>query len=262
MPKEQSMLLEGKKGIVVGVANSRSIAWGIARSLHKHGAQIAFTCQTEKLLSKAKALTDAEMSQSLLYLCDACDDDQVQDVFRQIGQTWGKVDFLVHSIAFANREDLDGDYVNTSRDGFALSMDVSAYTLNSLTRAVLPYMETSGGSVLAMSYLGAERVVPGYNVMGVSKAALECSVRYLAFDLGKHNIRVNAISAGPVNTLAARGIANFSKMFKASAQRAPLQKNTTIEEVGDTALYLISELGRGVTGEVIHVDNGLHLLAQ
>ncbi len=255
------MLLQGKKGVIVGTANKRSIAWGIAQALHKQGAEIALTCQTEKLLGKVQALTDAEMPNSSLYVCDACDNAQIQDVFQQIGQKFGSIDFLVHSIAFANKEDLDGAFVDTSREGFKLSMDVSAYTLSSLTKAALPFM-SKGGSVVALTYLGAERVIPGYNMMGVAKAALECSVRYLAFDLGPQKIRVNAISAGPVNTLAARGLANFTDMLKAAANRAPLRDNTTIEEVGDTALYLISDLGRGVTGELIHVDNGLHLLAQ
>lgn len=255
------MLLQGKKGIIVGAANKRSIAWGIAQSLHRAGAEIAFTCQNERLQEKVLPLVESEMSGSKLYICDAGDDAQISSVFQQIGADLGRIDFLIHSIAFANREDLDGEFVSTSRDGFKLALDVSAYTLTALTQAALPFM-TEGGSIVALSYLGAERVIPGYNVMGVAKAALECSVRYLAHDLGAKNVRVNAISAGPVNTLAARGIAGFTEMLKAAAERAPLKHNTTIEEVGDTALYLVSDLSRGMTGELLHVDNGLHLLAQ
>jgi enoyl-[acyl-carrier protein] reductase I len=254
------MLLKGKKGIIVGVANKRSIAWGIAQSLHREGAQLAFTCQIQKLLDKVKVLTDKDMSNSEHYVCDATNEEQVKDIFKQIGASFGQIDFLIHSIAFANKADLEGAFVDTSLEGFNLALDVSAYTLKSLTQAALPYM-THGGSVVAMTYLGAERVIPGYNVMGVAKAALECSVRYLANDLGSNNVRVNAISAGPVNTLAARGIAHFTDMLKLAAERAPLRRNTTLDEIGDTGLYLVSDLSRGVTGEVIHVDNGLHLLA-
>ncbi|OED34378.1 enoyl-ACP reductase [PVC group bacterium (ex Bugula neritina AB1)] len=255
------MLLEGKKGVIVGVANKRSIAWGIAKSLSREGATLALTCQTEKVKKKVEALVESENLQHSIHICDATNPSQMKESFNKIGEDFGNIDFLTHSIAFAQKEDLDGSFVDTSEDGFDLAMKVSTYTLTSLTRAALPWMK-NGGSIIALSYLGAEKVIPGYNVMGVAKAALEASVRYLAFDLGKKNIRVNAISAGPVNTLAARGIAHFTDMLKAAQNRAPLGRNTTIEEVGDTALYLTSELGRGVTGEVIHVDNGLHLLAQ
>ncbi|MCH7589576.1 enoyl-ACP reductase [PVC group bacterium] len=255
------MLLNNKKGVIVGVANKRSIAWAIAESLSREGAKLGFTYQTERLLEKVKSLVEGTMPGSPLCECDVSNDDHVKKAIDELGQALGKIDFLVHSVAFANKDDLNNGFVNTSRDGFKLSMDISAYSLVSLARAAAPYM-TEGGSIVAMTYLGSTRVVPGYNVMGVAKAALEASLRYLANELGAKNIRVNGISAGPINTLAARGLSSFTALLKYAAERSPFKRNTDPSEVGDTALFLVSNLSRGITGEIIHVDTGLHMLAQ
>jgi enoyl-[acyl-carrier protein] reductase I len=255
---EHCMLLSGKRGLIVGVANKHSIAWAIAQSAAGQGAQLFFNYQNDRLKENVEELV-ATLPGSKAFPCDAGDDAQIDSLMNHVGKEAGKLDFLIHSIAFAPREELTGQFVNTTRKGFATALDVSAYSLVALTRAALPLM-TEGGSVVTLTYLGAERVVPHYNVMGVAKAALEATVRYLAHDLGPRNIRVNAISAGPIKTLAARGISGISKMVDHHKDFAPLRRATEQGEVGDTALFLISPLGRGITGEVIYVDGGYNIL--
>jgi enoyl-[acyl-carrier protein] reductase I len=252
------MLLDGKKGLIIGVANKHSIAWAIAQSAASQGAKLLFNYQNERLKENVEELV-ATMPGSKAIACDVGDDAQIEALMSQVGKECGKLDFLVHSVAFAPREELMGQFVNTTRKGFAMALDVSAYSLVAVTRAAMPLM-TEGGSVVTLTYLGAERVVPHYNVMGVAKAALEATVRYLAYDLGPKNIRVNAISAGPIKTLAARGVSGISKMVDHHKEFAPLRRATEQGEVGDTALFLISPLGRGITGEVIYVDGGYHIL--
>lgn len=252
------MLLDGKKGLIFGVANKHSIAWAIAQSAAAHGAQLFFNYQNERLKENVEELV-ATLPGSKAFVCDAGDDTQVDALMTQVGKEAGKLDFLVHSIAFAPREELTGQFINTTRKGFATALDVSAYSLVALTRAALPLM-TDGSSIVTLTYLGAERVVPHYNVMGVAKAALEATVRYLAHDLGPKNIRVNAISAGPIKTLAARGVSGISKMVDHHKEFAPLRRATEQGEVGDTALFLVSSLARGITGEVIYVDGGYNIL--
>lgn len=254
-------LLEGKTGIVFGVANKRSIAWAIAQSLAKEGMRLAFTYQGERLKESVEALTSAAMPEALLLPCDVTKDEEITAVFERVGQEYGRLDALLHSVAFAPKEELEGDFINTSRDGFKLSHDISAYSLVALTRAALPLFEKSGGgSVLALSYYGAQKAVEGYNVMGVAKASLEASVRYLAANLGPRNVRVNAISAGPVNTLAARGIKGFTGMLKHHAERAPLRRNVELEEIGNAGLFLLSPMSSGITGEVMFVDCGYNIV--
>ena len=253
-------LLEGKKGLILGVANKRSIAWAIAQSTAASGAQLAFTYQGDRLKENVEELAGT-LAGSLVLPCDVTDESQVDAVFNKIRETWGGLDFIAHCIAYAKAEDLEGDYVKTKKDGFDTALGVSAYSLTLVAQKAAPLMEGRGGSIVTMTYLGGDRVTPGYNVMGVAKAALQASVRYLANDLGPKNIRVNAISAGPVNTLAARGISGFSEMLKAAREKSPLRRNTEAAEVGDAALFLVSALGRGVTGQVIFVDNGLSILA-
>ena len=252
------MLLDGKKGLIIGVANKHSIAWAIAQSTAGQGAQLYFNYQNDRLKDNVEELV-ATLPGSKAFPCDAGDDTQIEALMASVGKEAGKLDFLVHSIAFAPREELTGQFVNTTRKGFATALDVSAYSLVALTRSALPLM-TDGGAVVTLTYLGAERVVPHYNVMGVAKAALEATVRYLAHDLGPKNIRVNAISAGPIKTLAARGVAGISKMVDHHKEFAPLRRATEQGEVGDTALFLVSLLGRGITGEVIYVDGGYNIL--
>ncbi|MFZ2492495.1 MAG: enoyl-ACP reductase [Thermoanaerobaculia bacterium] len=254
-------LLEGKTGIVFGVANRRSIAWGIAQALSREGMRLAFTYQGERLREGVEALTTT-LPGSLLLPCDVSSDDAVRAVFEEVDASFGRLDALVHSVAFAPREDLEGDFVNTSREGFKVAHDISAYSLVGLTRAALPMFERNGGgSVLALSYYGAVKAVPGYNLMGVAKASLEASVRYLAANLGPRNIRVNGLSAGPVNTLAARGIKGFTEMMRHHADRAPLRRNVELEEVGNAAMFLISPLASGITGEIMYVDCGYNVVA-
>ena len=253
------MLLQGKKGVIVGVANKRSIAWGIAQAAAKAGARLAFTYQGERLKENVEELAQP-LDGSLLLPLDVTKDAEVAAMAETLKKDFGTVDFLVHAVAFARREELDGSFVDTSRDGYALAQDVSAYSLVALTRALLPLMEGREASVITLSYLGGERVVPNYNVMGVAKAALEMCVRYLAAELGPKGIRVNAISAGPVKTLAAAGISGFSKMLGVVQRNAPLRRNVTLDEIGDSAVFLLSSMSRGVTGEVIHVDSGYHVL--
>jgi enoyl-[acyl-carrier protein] reductase I len=247
-----------KKVAVFGVANERSIAWGIAEAMHKQGAKLAFSYAGEVLEKRVRPLAES-VNSDLVISCDVTKEDQVQSAFKQIADKWGTIDVLVHAIAFANREDLEGRFVDTSRDGFITALEISAYSLVALSRAAAPLM-TNGGSIVTLSYYGAEKVVPNYNVMGVAKAALEASVRYLAADLGPSNIRVNAISAGPIKTLAASGIRGFKGLLHIAEERAPLRRNVTQGDVGNAAIFLCSELGAGVTGEVMHVDSGYNIL--
>ncbi len=251
-------LLDGKRALVIGVANRRSIAWAIARALSREGASLALTYQGERLRQDVGECAE-QIPGTLLLPLDATADDQIEAVYARLGEEWGQLDILVHSIAFAPADALKGRFVDTSREGFRTALEISAYSLVAVTKPALPLM-SEGGSIMAMTYLGSERVFPGYNVMGVSKAALEACVRYLAADLGPQNIRVNAISAGPIKTVAAYGVQGFKDFVRAHAEHAPLRRSTTAEEVGDTAVYLASELSRGVTGEIIFVDEGHHVL--
>jgi len=253
-------MLKGKTGIVLGVANKRSIAWAIAQALAGAGMRLGFTYQGERLKENVEELAGT-LPGSPLYACDVGVDADVATVFASVERDFGRLDTVVHSIAYARKEDLEGDFLSTEREGFRVAHDVSAYSLVAVTRAATPLMERGGGgSVIAMTYYGAEKVAAGYNVMGVAKASLEASVRYLAADLGPKNIRVNAISAGPVNTLAARGIRGFTGMLKHHAEKAPLRRNVELREVGDTALFLASPMSSGITGEVIHVDCGYFVM--
>lgn len=252
-------LLEGKNIVIMGVANHRSIAWGIAQSLHKAGANLIFTYQGERLRENVAELSAKLGKESLLVNCDVTKDEDVEAAFAVIREHVGVIHGLAHCIAFAKTEELEGDYVNTSREGYALAQDISAYSLVAVARAARPLM-TEGGSIVTMTYLGGERAVPNYNVMGVAKAALDASVRYLANDLGKENIRVNAISAGPIRTLAAKGIRNFNSVLKEIEEKAPLRRTIDQSEVGDTALFLFSSLSRGITGEILHVDAGYSIM--
>ncbi len=252
-------LMEGKRALIMGVANQRSIAWAIAKALHEQGAELAFTYQGERLEKKVKSLVDKEMPGALCVPCDVTSDEDIRHAFDTIGQSWDRLDAMVHAIAFAKKEDLEVSYVETSRDGYALAQDISAYSLVTTANAARPLMK-EGGSIITMTYMGAERVIPNYNVMGVAKAALETSVKYLAYDLGQYNIRVNAISAGPLRTLAAKGVKNFNSMLHVVEERSPLRRGIDASEVGDTALFLASHMARGITGEVIHVDSGYNIM--
>ena len=253
------MLLEGRHGLVLGIANKRSLAWGIAQAAHRAGARLAVTYQGERLQENVTELA-AQLRDPLVLPCDVTKDEDVAALAEKVREGFGSLDFVVHAVAFALREELDGEFVNTSREGYRLAQDVSSYSLTALARATAPLMEGRGGSIVTLSYLGGERVVPHYNVMGVAKAALEMSVRYLAADLGPKGIRVNAISAGPVKTLAASGVHGLSKMLEYHRTHAPLRRTTDQDEVGDAALFLVSSLSRGITGEVIHVDGGFHVM--
>lgn len=252
------MLLNGKKGLIIGVANKHSIAWAIAQSTAGQGAQLFFNYQNERLKQNVEELT-ATMPGAKAFPCDVSNDSEITALMQQVQKDFGQIDFLVHSLAFAPREELTGQFINTSRQGFAMALDISAYSLIAVARAALPLM-TAGGSIVTLTYLGSERVVPHYNVMGVAKAALESAVRYLAYDLGPLNIRVNAISAGPIKTLAARGVSGITKMVDHHKEVAPLRRPTEQGDVGDTALFLVSTLGRGISGEVIYVDGGFNIL--
>jgi enoyl-[acyl-carrier protein] reductase I len=252
------MLLEGKKGLIVGVANKRSIAWGIAEALAREGCRLAFNYQGERLEENVRSLA-GELPGSLVLPMDVTADDQIDALFDRIRTEFGRLDLLIHCVAFAPKTDLEGEFLNTSRDGFRTTLDISAYSLVALARRAAPLMD-QGGSIVALTYLGSEKVVPGYNVMGVAKAALEASVRYLAHDLGKRNIRVNGISSGPISTLAARGVPGFVKMLQIVRERSPLPRNTEPAEVGDAAMFLCSNLSRGITGEILYVDNGYHVM--
>lgn len=249
-------LMEGKKGVIFGVSNQRGIAYGIAEQLHQAGAEIAFTYAGEVMESRVRPLAEA-MNAKIIMDCDVTKEDQVKKVFEECEKVYGKIDFVVHAVAFANKEDLQGEFINTSREGWDLALGVSAYSLISIARHAQPIMN-EGGSIFALTYLGSDYVVANYNVMGVAKAALESSVRYLASDLGKFGIRVNAISAGAVKTLAAKGISGFDKMLKAAVVKAPLKRNVSLEDVGRAGLYLASDLSSGTTGQVLFVDCGCH----
>jgi len=254
------MLLDGKHGLVLGIANKRSLAWGIAQAAHREGARLAVTYQGERLEKNVRELASG-LDDPLILPCDVTRDDDLQSVADAVRDGFGGLDFVVHAVAFALREELDGEFLNTSREGYRVAQDISSYSLTALSRVSAPLMESrGGGSIVTLSYLGGERVVPHYNVMGVAKAALEMSVRYLAADLGPRGIRVNAISAGPIKTLAAAGVHGISKMLEYHREHAPLRKNTEQDEVGDAGLFLISPLSRGITGEVIHVDGGFHVM--
>lgn len=253
-------LLEGRTGIIFGVANKRSIAWAIAQALSREGMRLAFTYQGERLKESVEALSTT-IPGSLLLPCDVTNDGEIDAVFRSTEEQFGRLDALVHSVAFAPREDLENEFVKTSREGFKLAHDISAYSLVALTRAAMPLMtKNGGGSVLALTYYGAEKAVEGYNLMGVAKASLEASVRYLAANLGPQNVRVNAISAGPVNTLAARGIKGFTGMLKHHAERAPMRRNVELEEIGNAGLFLVSDMSSGITGEIMFVDCGYNIV--
>ena len=252
------MLLEGKRGLVLGIANKRSIAWGIAQAAQREGARLAVTYQGERLLENVQELAK-QLSDPLILPCDVAKDEDLLALAEAVRADFGTLDFVVHAVAFALREELDGEFLNTSREGYRIAQDISSYSLTAVARATAPLMP-AGGSILTLSYLGGERVVPHYNVMGVAKAALEMSVRYLASDLGPKGIRVNAISAGPIKTLAASGVHGLSKMLEYHRTHAPLRRNTDQDEVGDAGLFLLSSLSRGITGEVIHVDGGFHVM--
>jgi enoyl-[acyl-carrier protein] reductase I len=250
--------LQGRTVAVFGVANKRSIAWAIAQQMQQAGAQLIITYQNARLKEEADDLI-AALPSSQAFQCDVSSDVEIAQLFAQLKERYGKLDALVHSVAFAPAEDLKAEFVTTSREGFRIALDVSVYSLVALANAARPLM-TEGGSIMTMTYYGAEKVVPKYNVMGVAKAALEASVRYLAYDLGKNKIRVNAISAGPIKTLAARGISGFGEMLSVQAQRAPLQRNVDVKEVASTAVFLASDAGSGITGETIYVDCGYNIM--
>ena len=251
-------LLDGRRALVFGVANDHSIAWGAAKALHGQGAQVGFS-SVESLIEKRVRPLAASLGSEFVEPCDVQDDEQVARVFTRWGEQNPSLDILVHALAFARREDLDGRFIDTSRDGFALALDVSAYSLVALARAAAPLMR-DGGSIITLSYYGSQKVVANYNVMGVAKAALEASVRYLAADLGPSGVRVNAISAGPVRTLAASGIAGFKSMYGRFRDVTPLRRNITIEDVGGAAVFLASDLSRAVSGDILYVDGGFNVL--
>ncbi|MFT0802868.1 enoyl-ACP reductase FabI [Bacillus swezeyi] len=254
--------LEGRNIVVMGVANKRSIAWGIARSLHNAGARLIFTYAGERLEKSVKELADSlERNDSLVLPCDVTNDQEIEECFAKIKDKVQVIHGIAHCIAFANKEDLTGEYLNTTRDGFLLAHNISSYSLTAVAKAARGIM-TEGGSIVTLTYLGGERVVSNYNVMGVAKASLDASVKYLASDLGKDGIRVNSISAGPIRTLSAKGISDFNSILKEIEERAPLRRTTTPEEVGDTATFLFSDLSRGMTGENLHVDSGYHIIAR
>lgn len=251
-------LMAGKRGLIMGVANERSIAWGIAQTVHAHGAELAFTYQGDAFGKRVKPLAES-VGSSIVLDCDVTNEASLSDVFAALGERWGRLDFLVHAVAFSDPNELKGKYVETTRANFLRSMEISCYSFTDAVRRAAPLM-TEGGSAVTLSYYGAERVMPHYNVMGVCKAALEASVRYLAVDLGGQNIRVNAISAGPIKTLAASGIGDFRYILKWNQYNSPLKRNVTTEDVGGAGLYLLSGLSAGVSGEVHHVDCGYHVV--
>ena len=250
--------MQGKRGLIMGVANKRSIAYGIAKALKAQGAEIALSYQGEVLKRRVEPLAK-ELGCDLIVECDVSDRAAIDATFDNIKQKWGKIDFLVHAIGFSNKEELEGRYVDTSPENFALTMNISVYSLTAVAKRAEELM-SDGGSILTLTYYGAEKVMPNYNVMGVAKAALECSVKYLAADLGPNNIRVNAISAGPIKTLAAAGIGDFRLMLHWTEENAPLRRNISADEVGKSALYFLSDMSSGVTGEIHHVDSGYNIL--
>lgn len=249
-------IMKGKRGLVMGVANDRSIAWGIAKAVAAQGAEVAFTYQGESLEKRVRPLAES-LGSDMILPCDVTDEDSIDHVFSEIETKWGGIDFVVHAIAYSDKNELDGAYLNTTRSNFLKTMDISVYSFTAVAQKAAPLMN-EGGSLLTLSYYGAERVMPHYNVMGVAKAALEASVRYLATDLGPKNVRVNAISAGPIKTLAASGIGDFRYILKWNEYNSPLRRNVTVDEVGNSGLFLLSDLGSGITGEIMHVDSGYH----
>lgn len=251
-------LLQGKNALVFGLANERSIAWGIIKAFHEHGARMGISYAGEVLERRVRPLAE-QIGCTFVEECDVQHDDQIQHVAEKAAQTFGEIDILVHAIGFANRDELTGPYYNTSRAGFHLAMDISVYSFTALAKAFQPILRP-GGALLTLTYYGSEKVSPHYNVMGVAKAALEASVRYLAYDLGKQNVRVNAVSAGPIRTLAAAGVSGFKTMYRRFAEVAPLHQNVTIEDVGGAAVFLCSDLSAKTTGEVIYVDSGYNIL--
>ena len=255
---EAKPLMAGKRGLIMGVANDRSLAWGIAKAARQHGAELAFTFQGEALGKRVRPLAES-IGSNLLVECDVTDEASLDRTFATLAGTWPRLDFVVHAIAFSDKEELKGKYVDTTRGNFARTMDISCFSFTDVCRRAVPLM-SEGGSLLTLTYAGAERVMPHYNVMGVAKAALEASVKYLAVDLGALNIRVNAISAGPIKTLAASGIGDFRYILKWNQYNSPLKRNVALEEVGGAGLYLLSPLSAGVTGEVHHVDCGYHVV--
>jgi enoyl-[acyl-carrier protein] reductase I len=255
---ESKGLMAGKRGLIMGVANNRSIGWGIAQSLARHGAELAFTYQGDALKKRVEPLA-AGIGSKLVVPCDVTDMASIDQTFAAVGKAWGEVDFVVHAIAFSDKDELTGRYVDTTADNFTKTMFISCYSFTAIAQRAEKLM-AKGGSLLTLTYYGAEKWMPHYNVMGVAKAALEASVRYMAADLGPKNIRVNAISAGPIKTLAASGIGDFRYILKWDEYNSPLRRTVTIDEVGDSGLYLLSDLGRGVTGEIMHVDAGYHIV--
>jgi enoyl-[acyl-carrier protein] reductase I len=253
--------LAGKKALIIGLASNRSIAYGIAKAFKEQGAELAFTYQNERLKDRVESMA-AEFNSTLTFPCDVAHDEEINMLFTNLSKNWNHLDILIHSVAYAPADQISGDFVKScTREGFKIAHDISAYSLIALAQRALPLMENTQGSILTLSYYGAEKAVPNYNVMGVAKASLEASVRYLALSLGKNGLRVNAISAGPIKTLAAAGIKDFRKIQTAYAHIAPLQRNVTIEEVGNTAAFLCSNLASGITGEVVHVDSGYHAVS-
>lgn len=253
--------LTGKKALIVGLVSNRSIAYGIAKVFYEQGAELAFTYQNEKLRERVADLA-AEFNSNLTFPCDVASDTEIQAVFDTLGQTWDKLDILIHSVAYAPADQIAGNYIeNANREGFRIAHDISAYSLVALTKAALPMMENTQGAILTLSYYGAEKAVPNYNVMGIAKASLEAAVRYLAASIGPQGLRVNAVSAGPIRTLAASGIKDFRKIQSAYASVTPLRRNISAIEVGNTAAFLCSDLASGITGEIVHVDAGYHAIA-
>ncbi len=253
-----NQLMQGKRGLIMGLANDKSIAWGIAKALSEAGAELAFSYQGDAVLKRVTPLA-ASLGSDIVVPCDVADEASLDALFATLQEKWGKLDFIVHAIGFSDKSELRGRYVDTGPDNFRMTMDISVYSFTAVAQRAAPMM-TDGGSMLTMTYYGAEKVMPNYHVMGVAKAALEASVRYLAEDLGKDDIRVNAISAGPIKTLAASGIGDFRFILKFNELNAPLRRTVTIDQVGNSALYLLSDLGTGVSGEVHHVDSGYHAI--
>ena len=253
--------LANKKALIIGVASNRSIAWGVAKAMHEQGAELAFTYQNERLQSRVEKFAQ-ELGSNIVLPCDVATDENISELFKQLGTHWSEFDILVHSIAFAPKEELEGDFVdNTTREGSKLAHDISSYSLTALAKAARPMMSGHPSAIISLTYLGAMKAMPNYNVMGLAKASLEANTRYMAYALGPDNIRVNCISAGPIRTLAAAGINNFRKMLEHVEKNAPLRKNVSIEEVGNVAAFLCSDLASGITGEILHVDAGFHCTA-
>lgn len=252
-------LMAGKRGLIMGVANDRSIAWGIASAIAAQGAELAFTYQNESLKKRVEPLASS-VGSTVAVMCDVADDDALDRAFDELGSAWGSIDFVLHAIAYSDKSELKGRYADTTRENFLNTLDISCFSFTNIARRAWPLM-TKGGSMLTLSYLGANRTTPNYNVMGVAKAALEASVRYLAADLGEHGIRVNAISAGPMKTLAGSAIADARHTFRFAERNAPLRRNASLDEVGRAGLYLLSDLSTGVTGEIHYVDGGFHTVA-